>query len=403
MRFLILNTDYPEFISWLYTQNPGLQRLSFEEQMEVRARSLFGVADFYSANLIRLGHEAWDIHANNEFIQKAWAREHNLRPDRWTDALRRLNAASNLEGDRSGEVRIGAFRSLLNQSVQLLTNHQSWLYRILEAQIRYYRPDILFNHDIGLSSRFFQRVKPFYKLLVGQHAAPLPLGHDLTVYDLILSSLPNVVRNFRQHGIHSELFRLGFEPAVLDAVEETERSVQVSFVGSLSEFHTSRRRWLEDICQGGDVKVWGSEANGLPRDSTLRESYQGPAWGLDMYRVLRSSLITLNHHIDMASDHANNMRLYESTGVGTFLVTDGMETLHKMFEPGKEVATYRNSQDCLEVVRYFLENEDERDKIAQAGQRRTLREHTYHHRMRELIQIVSRYLSSGLESEDEDH
>ena len=35
MRFLVLNTDYPEFLRWLYAQHPGLQKQSYEEQMGV--------------------------------------------------------------------------------------------------------------------------------------------------------------------------------------------------------------------------------------------------------------------------------------------------------------------------------------------------------------------------------
>jgi hypothetical protein len=34
----------------------------------------------------------------------------------------------------------------------------------------------------------------------------------------------------------------------------------------------------------------------------------------------------------------------------------------------------------------------EREAIARAGQERTLREHTWYHRMQELIDIVERYL-----------
>ena len=73
MRFLILNTDYPAFLRWLYAQQPELEQRSYEEQMRVRAESLFGVADFYSSNLRKLGHEAWDIHTNNESMQRAWS------------------------------------------------------------------------------------------------------------------------------------------------------------------------------------------------------------------------------------------------------------------------------------------------------------------------------------------
>ena len=86
--------------------------------MRVRMESLFGVADFYSGNLRKLGHEAWDIHANNEFAQKAWAREHGVqlpsdwswqfrlrrrpRPIRW-GSLRRLRSISNVFGFDRGQ------------------------------------------------------------------------------------------------------------------------------------------------------------------------------------------------------------------------------------------------------------------------------------------------------------
>ena len=78
MRFLILNIDYTEFLQWLYGQSPELEQQPYEKQMRARNESLFGVADFYSSNLRKLGHEAWDIHANNEFMQKAWSREHGI-------------------------------------------------------------------------------------------------------------------------------------------------------------------------------------------------------------------------------------------------------------------------------------------------------------------------------------
>jgi len=78
IKFLIINADYGAFLRWLYAQHPGLEQQPYEEQMRVRVESLFGVADFYSSNLRKLGHEAYGIHANNEFMQKAWAGEHGL-------------------------------------------------------------------------------------------------------------------------------------------------------------------------------------------------------------------------------------------------------------------------------------------------------------------------------------
>jgi spore maturation protein CgeB len=117
----------------------------------------------------------------------------------------------------------------------------------------------------------------------------------------------------------------------------------------------------------------------------------GSAWGADMYRVLFSSKLTLNYHIDVAGDHANNMRLFEATGVGTLLLTDWKKDLSGLFESGKEVAAYRTPEECAELIEYYLEHEDERSAIARAGQERTLREHTYYHRMQTLVEILQSY------------
>jgi len=44
---------------------------------------------------------------------------------------------------------------------------QNWLYDILTAQIEYYKPDVLLNNYIPLSSAYFRQMKPRFRLLVG--------------------------------------------------------------------------------------------------------------------------------------------------------------------------------------------------------------------------------------------
>jgi spore maturation protein CgeB len=86
------------------------------------------------------------------------------------------------------------------------------------------------------------------------------------------------------------------------------------------------------------------------------------------------------------------MRLYEATGVGTFLLTDHKRNLADLFEPGREVVAYRDADECVELAGYYLTHDEEREAIARAGQQRTLREHTWYHRMQELVDIVRCYL-----------
>jgi spore maturation protein CgeB len=111
-----------------------------------------------------------------------------------------------------------------------------------------------------------------------------------------------------------------------------------------------------------------------------------------MYRALASSRVTLNRHINVAENNANNMRLYEATGVGAMLLTDKKDNLGDMFEVGKEVVAYSNETEAAEMIRHYLAHPEEADAIARAGQARTLNDHTYEKRMEELVPILKRHL-----------
>jgi hypothetical protein len=394
MKFLILNTDYFEFLCWLYAQYPGLEEEPYERQMQVRMESLFGVADFYSSNLRKLGYEADDIHANNEFMQKAWAREYGLRVERTVSISQKWREILQQVRRLAAKTPMRYLKPLFRPLIRSLDNQQSWFYEILAAQIKHYKPDIVLNQAMGsIDSRFLKEMKPYMRLLIGQIASPLPQGEDFSCYDLVISSLPNFVEYFRKLGIPSELNRFAFEPKVLERFKANNKAtVSVSFVGSLFQTHTARVRWLEYLCHELDVKIWGTGIDGLPKNSLIRQCYMGKAWGVKMYQILRKSKITLNYHIDVAGPYANNMRLFEATGVGTLLITDWKKNLYEMFEPGKEVVTYRSPEECVELIRYYLKHDKEQEAIARAGQKRTLQEHTYYHRMQELVDIVHKYL-----------
>jgi len=394
MRFLIVNTDYPEFLGWLYTQHPGLENQPYKEQMWVRNQSLFGVADFYSTNLRRLGHEAWDVHANNQFMQKAWAKERDIHVEEPSPLEQHAKTVLHHARGIAARTPLRYLKPLFLPVLRSLDSQKVWFYDILAAQIKHYNPDILLNQAVdGISADFLKKMKAYVRLLVGQIASPLPQGgDDSRGYDLVISSLPNFVEHFRSHGVPSELNRFAFEPAVLSRVVNGGPEFPISFVGSLSPSHSSRVDLLAHLCSHLKINVWGCGMDGLPLDSPIRSRYNGPAWGIEMYQILHTSRMTINNHIGIADSYANNMRLFEATGVGTLLITDWKVNLHEMFEPGKEVIAYRSAEECAELIQYYLEHDDERKAIARAGQQRTLGEHTYYHRVQELVEIVGKYL-----------
>jgi spore maturation protein CgeB len=227
-------------------------------------------------------------------------------------------------------------------------------------------------------------------LIVGQIACPLPPEAFLKGYDLILTSFPHFVPRLRELGVASEYFRIGFDERILSLLGDVNKDIDFSFVGGISRHHGGAVPLLEFLTKKTDIRFFGYGANSLPVSSPIRQRHGGEVWGMDMYRSLARSRITLNRHINVAENYANNMRLYEATGVGAMLLTDRKDNLHELFEIGREVVAYSSKEEAVELVRHYLDHPDELAKIAKAGQARTLREHTYAQRMQELMPILKR-------------
>ena len=168
----------------------------------------------------------------------------------------------------------------------------------------------------------------------------------------------------------------------------------MTFIGSVSMAHRQRREWLEALAGKVEITIHGDvyaePDQGSP--SPLAGLAKPPLWGMDMFRALRRSKVTLNRHIDVAGPIAGNMRLFEATGVGACLVTDWKENLGDFFEIGTEVVAYRTVEECVDLVRYYLRHDAEREAITRAGQARCLRDHTYERRAERLTDLLRRYL-----------
>ncbi|MFQ5495581.1 MAG: glycosyltransferase, partial [Phycisphaerae bacterium] len=83
-----------------------------------------------------------------------------------------------------------------------------------------------------------------------------------------------------------------------------------------------------------------------------------------------------------------NIRHFEITAYGGFMLTYETPELSDCFEIGKECAVFHNEAELLDSIGYYLDHPDERREIAAAGQRRTLRDHLYSHRIRSLVALL---------------
>jgi glycosyltransferase involved in cell wall biosynthesis len=372
--FLIVDTYYPAFLATFHENHRELVGSDYEEALGALMATCFGTSDFYSKNLRLLGHDAADVIANDRVLQAKWAATHDvalISPSARQKLMRRIPHGARF------------------------TREPNWILPLLAQRIKLERPDVLYFQDLSLCEpRFIRTIRPFVKLIVGQIASLPPPDSYLHGCDLILTSFPRYVERFRSMGINSEQLGIGFEPAVLNRLSKKSSPYEAVFVGGFAYVHAEGTATLEKVAREIDLDVWGYGAENIKADSPLRRHFHGEAWGLEMYDVLFNSKLAINRHGLVSPENenfANNMRLYEATGVGSMLITDEKDNLDELFEVGSEVVSYRDADDLVEKVRYYLAHEEERRAIARAGQKRTLRSHTYLQRMKELEQIIEAY------------
>lgn len=373
MKILIVDTYYAAFLARLYVQKEGLANTDYQTQLQTLLNACFGTSDFYSRHLNVLGCEAQDLVVNCVPLQKTWAKANNIPLSQL--ALKVPHRLYRLP-------IVGKFLANL-----------PGLMDIAIAQIKAAKPDVLYCQDLSFfPGEVLHELKQHVRLIVGQIACPLPPEPFLKGYDLILTSFPHFVDRLRSLGVASEYFRIGFDERILSLMGKVDKNIDFSFVGGISRHHGGAIPLLEYLTEQTSMKVFGYGSSSLPESSSLRKRHGGEVWGMDMYRTLARSRITLNRHINVAENNANNMRLYEATGVGAMLLTDRKDNLHELFEIDKEVVAYSSKEEAAELVRYYLDHPQEAAQIAKAGQARTLREHTYEKRMHELVPILKRHL-----------
>ncbi|MFN9406961.1 MAG: glycosyltransferase [Dolichospermum sp.] len=374
-----LTTFYGSYLHQFYQINPDLKKQKFVEQQNALFADLFGWSDFLAKNFIDLGYEAIQIVGNAEFNQKQWAVEYGYN-----------------------------------------YVESNWIYDIVKAQIKQFEPDILFIEDsFTFSKDFIQEIKaenPNIKLVIIYICVDF---NDLTAFkasDVVITCTDWIYKKLKNENVNAFLIKHGFEKSILQRIDQNHnKNHDLSFVGNLFPSHKQRYELIEKLAQKVNISIWTPSLNSniysllksgvkslvtgnikkyLEQEINmpLRYRYQGQAFGKKMYEIISQSKITLNNHIDDAKNEAANMRLFEATGVGTCLLTDWKDNLPELFEPEKEVVTYKSVEECIEKVKWLLDHPQEREAIAKAGQVRTLKDHTFAQRAIQLDEIIRKMI-----------
>ena len=135
---------------------------------------------------------------------------------------------------------------------------------------------------------------------------------------------------------------------------------------------------------GFDACIYGDEGWELLLNNSCRLHPQ-----VDYYNELPGIYNRCRIHLNATNRQmgkAVNQRVFDVPACGGFLLTDEQESLEELFEIGREVVTFRHPEEIPELARFYLGHPAERDAVARRGRQRVLAEHTYRHRLADLVQ-----------------
>lgn len=404
-RILKLSTAYDGFVKKYERKVEDLENKDFKNVRTLFANSYYSWCNWFEENLKKIGHDAWDIPVSLKSHQKQWAKENGIR-----------------------------------------VTEENWKEKIFIKQAKQYQPNVVFLQDLyyfGYEIR--ERIRevvtkdPYF---IGWRSAPTSDYSSLQDMDLILSSLPHLVKDFNNRSINSEIMYGAFEPKVAE-LSRDNRDIDFSFIGTLGPDngkHSDRKYAVRYLMRHTPLEVWTQKEKlnpeeysklkhlfyyicntvtpsryleGLsdyiddyierlknyrhrPTRTTLTEEFpekvHDAVFGRDYYECLGRSKIAFNKHLNIANGFSANMRLFEATGMGACLLTERSKNISNLFDPETEVVTYGSIGEAQQRAKYLLDHPGKRKDIAKNGRRRVVNSHTFRERSKKLIKILDSYM-----------
>lgn len=178
-----------------------------------------------------------------------------------------------------------------------------------------------------------------------------------------------------------------------DYVDVTKDTVANDFLG-LRCTELERIRLLRKISEKFSLDIYTqSDVRFVPK-----ANYRGVVgYKTDMPKVFRCSKINLNF-TSKSIKTGVPLRIFDIMGAGGFLITNYQQELPDYFEIGQDLVVFENEEDLVWKIKYYLEHEEERVKIAENGRKKVQQLYTWKQRIEDIMNVMKAVESNSTTS-----
>lgn len=260
--------------------------------------------------------------------------------------------------------------------------YQDWNQRLI-ALYNQYRPDLLFimNGDFIFSQtlELFRSNNTKLVLWLIDSIKRMPQNEaNLQFYDKIVSFEHRDEQYlFDKYRIKCSYCQGGYDPRIYYPDESVMQDIDISFVGTMVPKRIEILRQVANYAQISNKKLslygsfWGIKyfwkKNQFAKKYNPLQLYahNGEVSPQEVAQIYRRSKICINIHIP---EHEGvNTRTFEIMGTKSFELVDAKPKMGELMNVGKEIIEYRNVEDLIKKIEYYLENDEIRNEIANNG------------------------------------
>jgi len=227
---------------------------------------------------------------------------------------------------------------------------------------------------------------------VGEAANPdvyvpldLPKDYDVTFVGQAYGERPALINYLLQNGVDVKVWGYGWSPYIV-GTRLKDRLPRVQRIGNVLLKMTTRESRRAVLSKMRRYFGRPMMQKVIAQPLLAPGIYGGILHDEQMIKIFSRSRINLGFSA-CGDTHLSDQRVvqvrlrdFEVPMTGGFYLVEYMEELEQFYEIGKEIACYRNREELLDKVRYYLSHDTERESIRIAGMRRARTEHTWQKR-----------------------
>ena len=175
----------------------------------------------------------------------------------------------------------------------------------------------------------------------------------------------------------------------LSVSDQKEYVKEVVFVGS---YYPNRAKILESISDY-NLGVWGPYWHKLSAGSPLNTKAVNIKMNYDQWVKIFSACkinIVIHYQDSHVPCHQASPKLFEAMACGSFVLSDKQKDAEALFQDKKHLVFFNNEQDLRSKIQYYLERPEERQRIADAGCMEVTTHHTYQHRLKYILDMLTK-------------